>query len=42
MIVTTDAYGDEKIQIYFEVTIEAEEDEIVEATNIKIIDVEEF
>ncbi len=42
IVVAIDEFGDEHIQIYFEIIIEAGEDEIIEATNIKIIDVEEF
>ena len=42
MIVATDDWGDEHIQIYFEVITEAGEGEIIEATSIKITDVEEF
>lgn len=40
--VATDTCGNEHIQIYFEVIAEAGDGEIIESTNIKIIDVVEF
>lgn len=42
MIVATDQCGDEHIQIFFEIIFEAGEDEVIEATIIKIVKVEEY
>lgn len=41
-IVATDNYGDEHLQIYFDVIEEVGKDEIIESTIIKIIYFDEF
>ena len=42
VVVATDEFGEEHIQIFFDITFKNGEDEIIEATNIKIIKVENF
>ena len=42
VIVATDEQGEEHIQIYFEVVFEAGDDEVIEATIIKINNVEKY
>lgn len=42
MVVATDQCGEEHIQIFFEIIFEAGEDEVIEATIIKIVKVEEY
>ena len=42
VVVATDEYGEEHIHIFFEVLYRNGEDEVVEATEIKIIKIEEF
>ncbi|MGL5765280.1 MAG: hypothetical protein ACRCX8_06535 [Sarcina sp.] len=42
IVVAIDETGEDHIQIYYDVTVEAEEDEVITATYIKITDVEEF
>ena len=42
VVVTTDEYGEDHIQIYFKVIFEPGEDEAIEATEIKITDIIDF
>ena len=42
VVVATDECGDNHIQIFFEITIESGEDEVVEATEIKITNIENY
>lgn len=42
MVVATDEYGDENIQIFFDVTAKNREDEVSEATIVHITNIEEY
>ena len=42
VVVATDECGDNHIQIFFKITIESGEDEVVEATEIKITNIENY
>lgn len=42
VVVAIDECGDNHIQIFFEVTIKSGDDEVVEATNVKITNVDKF
>lgn len=42
VVVATDEFGEEHIQIFFDITFKNGVDEIIEATNIKVTKVENF